>query len=71
MNFKLASLLAVVTLLAFTGPASAEIAALDVSTANTYLETNASTNMTLIGTTLFGLSGLAVSIRWIKATFFS
>lgn len=49
----------------------AAIAALDVSAATTYLEDNASTNMTDIAQVLFGLAGLAVAIRWVKATFFS
>lgn len=51
--------------------AQAAIAALDVTAGTTYLETNASTNMTAIAEVLFSLAGLAVAIRWVKATFFS
>ncbi len=46
------------------------VAALDVSQGTSYLQTNASTNMSTIAVVLFILAGLAMAIVWVKATFF-
>lgn len=64
-------LAAVSPMLIYSTESLAAIADLDVSAGATYLETNASDNMSNIATVLFSLAGLAVAIRWVKATFFS
>jgi len=50
--------------------AQATPAALSVSDATTYLQTNAQTNMTTVGGVMFVLAGIAVAITWVKAQFF-
>ncbi|WP_428384188.1 hypothetical protein [Nevskia ramosa] len=68
-----ASLMALALALTFSlmpPEAAAQVAALDASTAISYLEDNASTNMTQVGVVVFTLAGLAMAITWVKATFF-
>jgi hypothetical protein len=50
--------------------ASASVPALDVTDATTYLETNAGGGIAEIGVVMLTLAGLAVAIKWVKATFF-
>ena len=65
------ALMAVVALTVFSiEPVMAQTAALDASVGTEYLETNAATNMALVAVVLFTLAGLAMAIKWVKATFF-
>lgn len=54
--------------LSFSLPASA---ALDVTAAVTYLQTDVTAAITSVGTALIILSALAMGFKWIKAMFFS
>lgn len=62
---KLCALVALSPALAF-----AAVPALDVTDATTYLETNAGGGIAAIGVVMLTLAGLAVAIKWVKATFF-
>ena len=55
----------------FVPAASAQVGAIDVSTATTYLEDNVAPAMLAIAGVVFTLAALAMGIRWVKATFFS
>jgi len=48
----------------------AAVPALDTAAATTYLETNAGGAIVAIGLVMLTLAGLAVAVKWAKATFF-
>lgn len=54
--------------LSFSLPVSA---ALDVTAAVTYLQTDVTLGITAVGTALIILAALAMGFRWVKAMFFS
>lgn len=57
-------------LLSVSVNAIAAVPALDVTAATSYLETNAGGGIAAIGVVMLTLAGLAVAIKWVKATFF-
>lgn len=66
-SFKAAVLLCS---LLVVGVAQASVPALEVTSATSYLETNAGGGIAAIGVVMLTLAGLAVAIKWVKATFF-
>lgn len=64
------NILAVAVLSLLASVAHAAVPALDVTSATGYLETNAGGGIAAIGVVMLTLAGLAVAIKWVKATFF-
>lgn len=69
MNSNTAVKLAVVALLVVPGISFAEVQTIDVTDATAQLS-SVTTTIIQIGSALFGMSAVAVGVKWVKATFF-